>query len=311
MPKLDDLLIFARIVEEKSITAAAKVLHLSPSSVSRRLSRLEKNLRFPLFNRSTHYVSLTSGGSIFYEHCVKALDEIKNGIAAAEESNQGAGGALRVHASLGVGQSVVAPAIIEFMKMHPDISVHLEITDESVNLLQRKLDVSIRGKAFTGEGLENVASLSCVELLKAPYAICAAPAYLANSPLLRKPSDLASHNCLIHTTQVMPDEWLFRDLAREYKVKVSGSLVSNNGLAIYEAALRGLGVARLAQYRVFQDLERDRLRVFFMQETKSDRSVRAYYPRMIRHPLKLRIFLKFLSKWISSPGPSGISGVPG
>lgn len=301
MRRLDDLIIFTRIVEEKSITAAAKALHLSPSAVSRRLSRLEKDLRFPLFNRSTHHVSLTAGGNVFYEHCVKGLAEIKKGIAFAEDSIHEIGGALKVHASLGVGQAVVAPAIIEFMKVHPDVSVELEITDESVNVLERKLDVSIRGKNFTGEGLDNVASLSCVELLKAPYAICAAPSYLANSAPLRKPSDLASHNCLIHTTQLMPDEWLFLEGGREYKVKVGGSLASNSGLAIYEATLRGLGVARVAQYRIVQDVENNRLRAFFVRATKSDRSVRAYYPRMTRPPAKLRTFLKFLAKRMSLP----------
>lgn len=296
MRKLDDLVIFTRIVEEKSITAAAKALHLSPSSVSRRLSHLETELRFPLFNRSTHHVSLTAGGTVFYEHCIKGLAEIKRGISLAEESNQGIGGSLKVHASLGVGQSIVASAIVEFIKVHPDISVELEISDEAVNLLERKLDVSIRGKNFTGEGLENVASLSCVELLKAPYVICAAPSYLANSMPLRKPSDLGSHNCIIHTTQVMPDEWLFIEGRREYKVKVSGNLTSNSGLAVYEAVIRGLGVARVAQYRIVQDLQQNRLRGLFVDATKSDRSVRAYYPRMNRPPTKLRTFLKFLAK---------------
>lgn len=302
MQRLDDIIFFTRIVEENSMTAAAKALHLSPSVVSRRLSRLEKDLGLSLFNRSTHHVSLTTGGRVFYEHCVKGLAEIKRGIASAEDTNQAITGQLRVHATLGVGQSVVAPAIVEFMKGHPGISVELEISDEAVNILKQKFDVSIRGKNFSGEGLENVASLSSVDLLKAPYVICAAPIYLTKSKPLQKPADLAVHNCLIHTTQVMPDEWLFRERGKEIKIKVSGSLVSNSGLAIYDATVRGLGVARLARYRVVSDLENRVLRAFFVGATKSDRSVRAYYARMTKPPQKIRMFLKFLVKRMASAG---------
>jgi DNA-binding transcriptional LysR family regulator len=211
MHRLDDVVIFTRIVEHRSISRAAQLLHMSPSAVSRRLSRLEEDLKIRLFNRSTHHLSLTEGGNIFYDHCIKGLLEIERGVSSAEAAVEKISGTLRVHASQGVGESLVAPAIIEFVKQYNDTSVELEINEAPVNLLERKFDVSIRGKNFTDEGLDGVSSLSCVELLKAPYAICASPDYLARGRPLRHPSDLKMHNCLIHTAQLMPNEWWFTE----------------------------------------------------------------------------------------------------
>jgi DNA-binding transcriptional LysR family regulator len=80
---------------------------------------------------------------------------------------------------------------------------------------------------------------------------------------------------------------------------VRGNFTTNNGSAIYDAAVRGLGVARVAQYRIADDVRHNRLRAFFSNITKSDRLIRAYYPRMLNPPAKLRAFLRFLNKQLS------------
>jgi DNA-binding transcriptional LysR family regulator len=293
---LDDLFVFAQVVEKKSITAAAKALRMSPSAVSRRLARLEEGLKVRLINRSTHHMSLTEGGRVFYRHCVRGLAEFERGISSTEGLNDELTGLLRIHASLGVGQCIVAPAIVDFAKAYPDIRIELEVSDAPVNLLEQNLDVSIRGKAFTDEGLNNIISVQSVELFSAPYVICCAPSYLAGSPPLRVPRDLPAHNCLIHTAQIMADEWWFVEKEGDYKIRVHGNFVTNNGSAVYHGALRGLGIARLPRYRIVEDLSKGRLQAFFTDKTKSDRAIKAYYPRMPRPPAKLRTFLAFLAQ---------------
>ena len=298
-------MIFAQVVEKRSITAAAKALGLSPSAVSRRLARLEDNLHVRLINRSTHHMSLTEGGRIFYHHCARGLAEFERGLSFAEDLNEDVSGLLRVHATLGVGQCIVTPAIIDFAKAYPAIRIELDISDRAVNLLEQNLDVSIRGKAFTDEGLSQVVSVGSVQLFSAPYVICGAPEYFAHSPSLDKPADLVAHNCLIHTTQIMASEWWFSVQGEDVKVRVNGSLVTNNGTAVYQGALRGLGIARLPYYRVSDDIAAGRLQPQFVKSTKSDRAVKAYYPRMPRLPAKLRIFLNFLTNRLASEGVRG------
>jgi DNA-binding transcriptional LysR family regulator len=293
---LDDLVVFAQVVERRSITAAAKALRMSPSAVSRRLARLEESLHLRLINRSTHHMSLTEGGRVFYRHCARGLAEFDLGMSVAEDLNEETSGLLRIHASLGVGQCIVAPAIIDFAKAYPNIRIELNVSDTRVNLLEQNLDVSIRGKAFTDEGLSNVVSIDSVQLFSAPYVICAAPEYLAANQPLDKPSDLVAHNCLIHTTQITADEWWFTEDDRDVKVRVHGSLITNNGTAVYQGVLRGLGIGRLPHYRVSEDIAAGRLKPLFIDSTKSDRSIKAYYSRMRRLPAKLRLFLTFLSK---------------
>src|SRR4051812_6613781 len=95
--RLDDIFVFIRIVDEKSITGAARALHMTPSAVSRRLARLESELQFRLIHRSTHHLSLTEADRIFYEHCLKGIGEIDLGKNIAEDAASGLSGALRVH----------------------------------------------------------------------------------------------------------------------------------------------------------------------------------------------------------------------
>lgn len=297
---LDDLFVFAQVVEKSNITAAAKALRMSPSAVSRRLTRLEESLQLRLINRSTHHMSLTEGGRIFYRHCVRGLAEFERGTSFAEGLNEEVSGLLRVHAALGVGQCIVAPAIIDFAKTYPNIRIELEVSDAAVNLLEQNLDVSIRGKAFTDEGLGQLVSIGFVQLFNAPYVICGTRAYLEQAPPLDKPADLTSHNCLIHTAQIMANELLFTERGKDIKIRVDGSLVTNNGTAVYQGALRGLGIARLPRYRVIDDVAAGRLQPLFTDSTKSDRAIKAYYPRMPRLPAKLSLFLSFLANRLSA-----------
>lgn len=303
---LDDMVVFAEVVEQNSITAAAKALRMSPSAVSRRLARLEEDLGIRLINRSTHHMSLTEGGSILYRHCSRGLSEFEKGISSAEELNRDASGLLRIHAALGVGQCIVVPTILEFAKAYPSIRIELEVSEGPVNLLEEDLDVSIGGKAFADEGMGDLVSVSSVELFSAPYMICASEEYLKGGPPLKAPEDLANHNCLLHTAQLMAGEWWFTEDAGDKKVKVSGNLVTNNGTAIYQATIGGLGVARLPSYRVQDDIACGRLKLLFAKNTKSDRAIKAYYPRTPHLPAKLRVFLEFVTNRLKTSADSAV-----
>jgi DNA-binding transcriptional LysR family regulator len=288
MENLNDVLVFVRVVEKGSFSTAAKELGLSAAAVSRHINQLELSLGVQLLKRSTRHLTVTDAGADFYKRCrdlVQGLEQARNAAMAFSTELKGL---LRVHATLGVGQRLVAPAVNEFLQEYRDLSVELTIGTEPVNLLERGLDVVIRSAYLTDS------SLSCRELGGVLYSICASRAYLEKHGTPRMPQDLAQFNCIIHTGQPAPNEWLFTTAEGRETVVVSGSLRTNNGVALYEAVSGGLGIARLPDYAISEEVASGDLVVLFKDVRGWGRSIKAFYPRSQHQPAKLTAFLDFM-----------------
>jgi DNA-binding transcriptional LysR family regulator len=158
-------MVFVSVVEKQSFTAAARDLKLSPSAVSRHISHLEEELGVQLIKRSTRRLVLTDIAVDFYEQCASIIRDLEKARGMASAHTMEVKGTLRVHATLGLGQRLVAPAVRQFLAHYPDLNIDLIIGSRAANLLEAGYDVVIRSAPM------NDSSLTTRELSPVQYFI--------------------------------------------------------------------------------------------------------------------------------------------
>lgn len=294
MEYLGDLRAFLKVVEKRNFSGAAKVLRISQSAVSKRISRLEAEIGVPLLVRSTHSLSLTDAGTRFYVHAERIVAEIDEAQRSALAMHAAVGGHIRVHSTLGIGQTIIAPVIASFLRRHKDVSVELVLSpNDSINLIQGDVDCAIR-LSSDREPLVQHASIDHEVIGRAGYLVCAAPAYFGVAGRPETPADLTNHNCLILSAQHSSNAWEFVGPKGRYRVRVSGSFISNSGAALYQAVIQGNGIARMLEPAVRPELNDGRLVRIFADVNQPERLIVAYFPRVTVMPMRVRMFLDFL-----------------
>jgi len=281
--------IFVRTVQEGGFSAAARALDLTPSAVSKQISRLEDHLGVRLLNRSTRHISLTDEGRAFYERCARIVSEIEEAeewVAARQGSVRGV---LRVTSTAIFAKHHVLPLLPEFMERYPELEIALEMTDRVVDLVEEGIDVAIR---FTEQ-------LADPSLVARPLAVnrrvvCAAPSYLRTHGTPRTPDELSAHNCLRLYTVSSFNDWEFEGPDGNCVAHVTGNFQTNSADAIYHATLAGLGVARLSTYVIAPDLKSGRLVQLLPDYVHEQASILAVYPHRRHLSLKVRTFIDFL-----------------
>jgi DNA-binding transcriptional LysR family regulator len=288
MEDLERMAIFARVVETKSFSEAARRLNLSKSVVSKQMTQLEKSIGARLLNRTTRAMSLTEAGAVFYEHCARIVEELEAAKSAVGRLHSEPRGLLRVSASVAFGTMHIAPALAEFLARHPDVQIDMEIADRFVDLADERFDVAIR---ITQEpGLNLVAR----RLATVRRKICATPEYFARHGVPRTPQDLERHNCLTYTHFNPRDPWRLRGPEGDTSVAASGNLRLNDDEALSEAVLQGLGIALLPTFIIGKDLQAGRLQSVLSDYIPLERHIYAVYLPTRHVSPKVRAFIDFL-----------------
>lgn len=246
---------FVAAAEAKSFREAARRLALTPSAVSKAISRLEARLGLRLLNRSARVVSLTEEGEAFLRGCREAVTSVQRAEEQVVHAHRAPRGRLTVSLPLILGKLVVLPALKRFSERYPALSVHVSLTDRVVSLADDNVDAVVR------VGTLSDSRLTSRKLRDVRWVTVAAPAYLARRGIPRTPAELASHNCLKF---VLPSgtaqEWEFASFdARPSTVTTSGSLLCDHGEGLIEAACSGLGVFQAHDYSVAEALSAGRL----------------------------------------------------
>ena len=304
---LDDILgmaVFARVVEARSFTEAAKRLNLAKSAVSARVGRLEESVGVRLLHRTTRKLSLTEEGLAFYERCARLLAAADEAAAVAEEAGGAPSGTLRVTAPLAFSQLHLAPALAAFLTAQPRVTVDLGAEDRLVDLVAERFDLAIR------IGRIKDSTLVARKLAGDRLVVCGAPDYLTRRGVPRTPTDLLRHNCLRYANIPTRLDWRFRDRQGEISiVPVTGNLVAGNGTVLREAAVAGLGLAVLPSYMVAAELAAGRLRTVLGDYRRGEIGIYAVYPNRRNLPSKLRAFVDFMverfagTRWLETPPP--------
>lgn len=286
---LSDVAIFVCVVQSGSFTAAAQRLNLSKSVISRYVTRLEDRLGARLLTRTTRRLNLTEVGRVFYERSrlgLEAIDSAEEEVSVLQGEPRGT---LRVNSPMSFGILHIAPATADFMDRYPDVVVDMSFDDRQVDLIEEGFDIAVRIAADLDPGLVARRVGPC------RHALVASPEYLDRHGTPRTPKDLARHNVITYRYQQSPWEWEFRAPgAAPVSVPVTGRLQMNNSLAIREAVLGGVGIARTPTFLVGHDLRQGRLRALLPEYQLLELSIYLVYPQRQHLAPKVRAFIDFM-----------------
>ncbi|HRZ59306.1 MAG TPA: LysR family transcriptional regulator [Rubrivivax sp.] len=304
MQDLNDMLLFARVVEARGFSEAARRMRSSKSRVSKAVARLEQSLGARLLNRSTRGLSTTEIGAAFYEHCARIADEAAQAAELASRLQSEPRGTLRISAPVAFGRLHVAPALAEYLVRHAGLSVDLTVTDRLVDLVEEGHDVAIR--------IAREPSLHLVarELAPVRRVICATPAYFRHHGVPATPHELQAHNCLHRTLFGAQAEWRLHGPQGEAAVRIKGSLRIDDDDTLAQAALSGLGIALLPTFIIGGDLQAGRLQAVLGDYVPLERRVYAVHLPNRHLPAKVRAFVELLRERFG-PVPYWDRGVPG
>lgn len=254
---------FVRAVELGSFSSAARELGLTPSGISKLVSRLESALRVRLLNRTTRRLAATPEGELFLARCRRVLAELEDAESEVGAARERPRGRLRVHIAVGFAMHQVIDALPAFFRRHPDVQVELLVEDRRVDLAREGIDISVRPWPPDSD-LFVVRKLFDFERL-----VCAAPAYLKREGTPRTPEDLLRHRCLTVSSIPTHALWRFRVPGGERDLHVAPSATVNNADCVYRFALAGMGIARLNEFIVAQAIRDGRL-VSLLDEFRVD-----------------------------------------
>ena len=280
--------IFARIVEDKSFSAAARRLRLSKSLVSKQVTELERSVGARLLNRTTRALSLTEAGAAFYEHCSRIVEEMEEAKLAVSRLHSEPRGLLRLSVPVAFGRLHIATALPEFLARYPELKIDMVTTDRFVDLAEEGYDVVVR---IVDQPAPNLVARKLAPVCR---KLVATPDYFARHGVPEKPADLEKHNCLTYTYFNPQDPWRLRGPDGDISARATGNLRVNDDDALSEAVLRGLGLALLPTFIIGQDLQSGRLRSALSQYIPVERHIYAVYLANRHVPAKVRAFIDFL-----------------
>jgi DNA-binding transcriptional LysR family regulator len=287
MDRLTGMKVFVRTLECGSFSAAGQTLQMSSQLVGKHVQRLEQGLGVQLLHRSTRRQSLTDFGQAFYERAKIILTEVEIAESMAAETRVVPSGRLKINAPVSFGMHTLSPCLPGYMKLHPEVSVELTLSNRSVDLINEGYDAVFRVGDLSDTGL--------IAKRLAPYRLilCAAPSYLREHPPVTCPSDLTQHECLGFSHTALRTHWTFYGPNGLESVPVSGRLMVDHGEPLLFAALAGLGIMVQPLEIVREHLSDARLLALLSNYTVPPRPMHILYAPDRRLTPKLRSFLDF------------------
>jgi len=289
MDRLAAIQVFSQVVESGSFAKAAERLGLSTSAASRHIAELEAHLQTRLLNRTTRRVSLTESGRAFYERSIQLLADLEEAEQEAARAAVVPRGTIKLTASVNFGVRHIAPAIAAFLAQHREVRFDVSLSDRVVDLVEEGFDLGIRiGVAGSG----NIVARKLGETRLVP---CASPGYIQAHGAPQAPEELEKHNCFTYEYVTPRNLWRFRDRSgHERAVRVRGSLHSNNGDLLAEAAARGAGIVFEPAFIVGPDVRTGRLVPLLQDFVPLPVPIYAVYPSRKHLSAKVRLFVEFL-----------------
>jgi len=287
---------FVRVVEARGFSAAAPTLGLTPSAVSKLVTRLETRLGVRLLQRTTRPLHLTPEGELFYDAARRMVGELEALESLIAGQSGTPSGVLRVTTSLAFSTHQLAPILSEFLDRHPMLSVELLPTDRVIDMIEEGIDIAIRIGRLADT------SFMARKIGEDKRLICAAPAYLARYGTPRTPQDLVRHRCIVSRERAYLNRWAFKAGSDVQEIEVTGPLAVSEGEAQLQMALQGVGIVRLTRLTVAQAVRDGKLlSLFEAQSADSGVPIHAVYPHRRHLPSKVPAFVDFLIEKFTPP----------
>lgn len=290
LPDFEAWAVFAAVVEHRSFSGAAEALAVSKATVSKAITRLEGRLGTTLFHRTSRRLTLTDSGRSLADHAQRILNEGQAAEEAAFESASAPAGLVRLAAPLTFGIQAVAPALADFMKLYPGIKVELRLSDAFVDIVGEGIDIALRIAELPDS------SLRARRLGPVVSHIVGSPGYFDKHGRPRHPADLAHHACFAYTNTANPDVWRFRKAGgEEAAVRVDGPIRTDSGDAMIPALCAGLGIARLPDFLIGQELANGKLEAVLEDWSVSAAGLHLLTPPGTLRPARVEALIEFLS----------------
>lgn len=281
---LNDMALFVEVVNAKGFRGAAEAIGMPNSTLSRRISMLEKAIGLRLLHRTTRKVELTEAGQIYFERCRRIVDEARLAHEQLGEMLAQPSGVLRVSLPVDFAVTYLAPLIAEFARRYPGISFDFDLTPRRVDLVSEPFDVAIR------MGESESSQLIARPLARLSTCLYASPDYLERAGEPGEPDDLARHECL---GMAKANVWTLHDGARSATISVGSRFVLNNVGMIRRLATLGMGIVLLPEEIAADDLASGRLRRVLPQWRGNPTPVYAITETRLL-PAKTQRFIEFL-----------------
>lgn len=287
MDRLDAMSVLLAVVDEGSLSAAARKLRAPLATVSRKVSELEAHLRTRLLVRSSRRVSLTEAGRGYVEASRRILEQVSEAERTAAGEYAAPKGELTVTAPVVFGRLHVLPVVVDFLKTYPEIDLRLTLADRVVNLVDDHIDLAVRIGELPDSGL-HASRLGAIRRVT-----CASPAYLADRGRPQRPEDLEAHDCITFEGLSAVRAYRFRTAKGEVSVPVHARLTVNTAEAAIDAAIAGLGLTRVLSYQIVAAERAGLIEVVLREYEPEPWPVHLVYLDQGLLPLKLRAFLDF------------------
>tara|TARA_R110001583_G_scaffold10698_8_gene49186 strand:+ start:17029 stop:17952 length:924 start_codon:yes stop_codon:yes gene_type:complete len=253
IPLLPDMAIFVSVVEQGNFSKAARKLGVTPSAVSRQISRLEDALGTKLLQRTTRQLALTESGKVTFDYCKQMVESADKAVQASSSGTSTVRGLLRVAVPKSLASRVLRPLFVEFLKCYPEIQLHLKVSDRILDPIHDGLDFLIHINDSPIEALVNV------KLGRVEQVICASPDFLKQHHAPSHPEDLKYLPCICLGENSNDNRWRFSNNNQQATVQVSGSYLLNHSEMRRDAIEQGLGIGSLPDYTAKEGIENGNL----------------------------------------------------
>jgi DNA-binding transcriptional LysR family regulator len=295
MDKLDAMNVLVKVVASGSFSEAARRLGVTRSAISKAITQLEQDLGARLLDRTTRRVVPTEAGLAYYERCLAILAQIAETEAQISQLHDEPKGVLKVNGPMSFGTLYLGRAVADFMERYGDLKVELTLTDRMVDPLEEGVDVTVRIGAMVDS------SLIARKISSARIVLVASPDYINRHGAPETPQDLVSHHCLHYGHSTTVPRWNLTEKGQPVTVPITACLSSNNGDTLRDAAVKGIGIARLPSFIISADLAAGRLVALLADYPPPEVTIHALYAPNRFLAAKTRLFIDFLVERFGRP----------
>lgn len=290
MDQLTAMRIFVRLVQSGSFSEVARELGVSQSSVSKRLASLEEKLGARLLTRTSRKLHLTEVGGDYFERCLQILMDVDESESSVRSLTSNPTGLLRITAPVSFGQRHIIPRLPDFLSTYPSMKLDVILTERQVDLVGEGIDVAIRIGTLADS------NLVARHLGDGPRLLVASKSYLDKRGRPSHPDELKDHNCLVYSLQNSGNIWHFKKQNKTFAVQVQGNVQANNGDAVREMALAGVGIIMISKWMSQPYIQEGQLEVILPDYTLQGFPIQAVYPHSRYIPSKIRSFVDFIKQ---------------
>jgi len=292
--EVENLKLFVEVMQRRNFTGIARERNIAPSSVSRAITALEKELGIRLFQRSTRKLEATEAGMVYFDRISSILDDLESAKHLATDLSEQPRGTLRVTASTVFGGIYIVPLLPELAEKYPALSVDLNLTDTYLDLIEERIDIAVR------LGTLQDSTYIAKRLSKLESGIYASPDYIKKYGKPQQPQQISEHKCLLFPRTGNNSNWLFRDKQQNIQnIAINYTTRITNLTAIKQCTLYGMGISLIPNWLAEQEIAQGELVRLFsdydVTATDYESSVWLVYPSREYLALKSRVFIDLLT----------------